>query len=118
MEVSEILNKLDAIKAQYQEIANKYAEIAYGGDCTVYIGSQMWYDELFEYTPENERKHFLYNCDPSLTNGQAIADHEKCGELIREAEQLLKKYELDKLLIDGGVMYWIGALPEPYTSAY
>lgn len=118
MEVSEILNKLDAIKAQYQEIANKYGEIEYGGDCTVYIGSQMWYEELFEYMQESERKCFLYNCDPSLTNGQAIADHKKCGELIQEAEQLLKKYNLDKLLIDGGVMYWIGALPEPYTSAY
>ena len=118
MEVSEILNKLDAIKAQYQEIANKYGQIEYGGDCTVYIGSQMWYDELFEYMQKSERKSFLYNCDPSLTNEQAIADHERCGELIQEAEQLLKKYNLDQLLIGGGVMYWIGALPEPYTSAY
>ena len=118
MEVSEILNKLDAIKAQYQEIANKYAKIEYGGDCTVYIGSQMWYDELFEYMQENERKSFLYSCDTTLTDKQALEDHEKCGKLIQEAEQLLKKYKLDKLLIDGGVMYWIGALPEPYTSAY
>ena len=32
MEVSEILNKLDTIKAQYKKIAHKYADIEYGGD--------------------------------------------------------------------------------------
>lgn len=116
MEVSQVLAELENIKNQYQLISKKYGDIYYGGDCQVYIGSQMWYDEVFKYGTELYRRDYFD--DIEVTDEIAIADHKQCVNLIREAEGLLKLHKLDKLLIDGGVMYWIGALPEPYTSAY
>lgn len=116
MEVSQVLAELEIIKNQYQLISKKYGDIYYGGDCLVYIGSQMWYDELFEYGSQSDRLEYFE--DIGVTDDIAVADHKKCVRLIKEAESLLKLHKLDRLLTDGGVMYWIGALPEPYTSSY
>lgn len=116
MELSKALEELEDIKKQYSEIASKYPPIVYGGDCTVYFGSRMWKEEFECYMTPQDKLNILMNA--GVTEIKVKHDHMECIELIRKADKIMEACNLSQFLIDGGILCWIGALPEPYMSAY
>ena len=109
MLLSEILEDLETLKKEYQEIASQYGDVNYE-DCTVHFGSTMWYDA------------FSQEMDTANPNGYTIQhidkDFERVTQIVHEATKIFKANNLNQFLLEEDPSYWLGLLPEPYTSVY
>ena len=109
MLLSEVLEKLSLLKAEYTAIADPYPPIEYD-DCTVNFGSVMWYDaHLDDRLAANPQER---------TEDQIDADHKRVNQIVEEANAIFKEHNLEQFLFEKDSSYWLGVYPEPYASIY
>lgn len=106
MLVTELLSKLESYKREVNEITDQYNP-AYYEDCEVYFGSLMWSDC---YEGEANPNNHSYD--------QIRENMRKVDVIVAKADALLKDHNLTQLLLEGTAAYWLGILPDPYTSVY
>ena len=111
MNVSQLLAKLEDYKKEYNNISSQYGSVDYDS-VTVYFGSKMWMDSYYD------APHCLFTNPNERSEKEIIADNDKVTLLLNEADQLCRDNGLEGLLLEGTVAYWLGILPEPYTSVY
>lgn len=109
MLLSEVLEQLEKLKQEYASIASQYGQVYYE-DTAVYFGSTMWYDA---YAQD------LYSANPYDRSIEDLEkDYKRATKIVDEANKLFKQHNLDQFLLERDASYWLGVLPEPYTSVY
>lgn len=109
MLISEILEKLNELKKEYNQIASNYCPVGYE-DCEVNFGSIMWIEA---YTEDREQSN-----PNGRTEEQIDQDHQRVRKIIEEADAILEEHKLTQFLLEETTAYWLGVYAEPYTSVY
>lgn len=109
MLISEILEKLNDLKKEYNQIASNYQPVGYE-DCEVNFGSVMWMDA---YPEDREQSN-----PNGRTEEQIDQDHQRVRKIIEEADAILEEHKLTQFLLEETTAYWLGVYAEPYTSVY
>lgn len=112
MYIANLLCELEDYKKEYLSIASKYESYLFSDDNgnSLNFGSQMWLEAYY------------YDCNTTekdTSQGTTILeDMLEVTRIILKVDALCDEHRLSQFLINGTSSFWLGVLPEPYSSSY